>query len=161
MLEVSIELGPERRAEVAQALAAEGFAAAEGAPWARVVEAREGTFEDAGQDVGWVLAGGVLAVCGGTGPLLSALHLTPVGTAVHGEPEALASGLPALPHAEACPVTGVGYALYRVGEACVALAGPRGEGFVLYVVSPGPRMLAAGLSWIRARADRETDNAAS
>jgi len=96
MKEVAVELDPEHGGPVTEALLAAGFPSAGAAPWARVVTARDVTFEDAGRDVEWVLAGGVLAICGGTGPLLSALALTPGDGPVTGPVEALAPGAPPL-----------------------------------------------------------------
>ncbi len=148
MRDVAVELGPEGDA-VAAALRAAGFPAADGAPWARVVEAREGTFEDATPLVSWVLEGGVLAICGGTGPLLAALHLTPLDEPVEGPVEATAPEAPPLHIAEAWPVTGVGYALYRAPKGCVALAGRRGSGWVVYALDPA--LLAASLAWVASR----------
>jgi hypothetical protein len=133
---------------MAEALLAAGFAPAGAAPWARVVIAVETTFEEVSRDVEWVLRGGVLAICGGTGPLLAALNLTPGEAAVEGPVEPLAPGAPPLPLAQAWPVTGVGYALYRASERCVAIAGPRGDGWIAYVGTPEPPLVAACLSWI-------------
>jgi hypothetical protein len=145
---VSVELEPGGEA-VAEALRSAGFVAGE-APWARVVVAGEDGFEAVSRDVAWVLAGGVLAICGGTGPLLAALHLTPGAGAVSGPLEA-APGAPSLPLASAWPVTGVGYALYRAGETCVALAGRRGDGWVVYVGTPEPSLIAACVAWVAAQ----------
>jgi len=145
---VLIELGPEGDA-VERVLRAAGFAAASASPWARVVEAREGTFEDATPLVSWVLEGGVLAICGGTGPLLAALHLTPGAEPVEGPVEATAPEAPPVEIAEAWPVTGIGYALYRAPKGCVALAGRRGRGWVVYALDPA--LLAASLSWVASR----------
>jgi len=148
MKEVAVELDPEHGGPVTEALLAAGFPSAGAAPWARVVTARDVTFEDAGRDVEWVLAGGVLAICGGTGPLLSALALTPGDGPVTGPVEALAPGAPPLRLAEAWPVTGVGYSLYSVNEHCIAIAGRRGEGSIVYVGAPEPSLLVACLSWL-------------
>ncbi|MCK6460531.1 MAG: hypothetical protein L6Q95_11635, partial [Planctomycetes bacterium] len=125
MRDVSVELGPEGGPR-AEALLAAGFPPAGAAPWGRVVLAAEASFEAVARDVAWVLGGGVLAICGGTGPILAALNLTPGEGAEIGPVEAAAPGAPSLPLAGALPVTGVGYALYRAGERCVALAGRRG-----------------------------------
>ncbi len=144
MLRVAVDLEPERGGPVAEALAAAGFATAGDAPWARVVEAKETTFEEVVGIVGWVLEGGILAICGGSGPLLSALNLTPGEEPVEGPVEAAAPEAPSLPLAEAWPVTGVGYAVYRAQGKCVALAGRRGKGWVVYALDP--RLLAASLS---------------
>jgi hypothetical protein len=149
--EVAIDLGPERGDAVAQALVAAGFATGGKAPWARVTEAREATLEEVEAVTAWVLRGGVLAICGGTGPLLAALHLTPGDEGVEGPVEAAAPGAPSLPLEGAWPVTGVGYALYRVGERCVALAGRRGAGWVAYVGAPEPALITACLRWLAAR----------
>ncbi len=148
MRDVAVELGPEGDA-VERVLRAAGFEAASASPWARVVEAREGTFEDATPLVSWVLEGGVLGICGGTGPLLAALHLTPGEAPVEGPVEASAPEAPSVEIAEARPVTGVGYALYRAPRGCVALAGRRGRGWVVYALEPG--LLAASLSWVASR----------
>lgn len=144
-----MELDEADRDAMAQALLAEGFAMAGDTPWARVVEAREGTFEDVEGLVGWVLEGGVLAICGGFGPLLSALSLTPDAEPIEGPVEAAAPGAPPIHAAVPWPVTGVGYALYRVRERCIALAGPRGKGWVAYVGAFEPALVAASLAWIR------------
>lgn len=142
-----MELGPES-GPVAEALLRAGFRPAGAAPWARVVTAEEATFEAVSLDVAWVLEGGVLVVCGGTGPLLAALHLTLAETPVDAPVEPLAPGAPPLPLARALPVTGVGYALYGAGDHCVAIAGRRGDGWVLCVGTAEPLLVAAGLSWI-------------
>jgi hypothetical protein len=148
--EVAVELDLPEQAPVAEALAAEGFAAEGSALRARIVKARESTLEEVGALVGWVLGGGILVICGGTGPILAALHLTPVAGPVAG-PVVPAPGAPPIDLAEAWPVTGVGYCLYRAGEACVALAGRRGDGWVAYLGAPEPRLVAACLAWIRGR----------
>jgi hypothetical protein len=147
MHDVSVELG-EARGPVAEALLAAGFAAAGAAPWARVVTAGEATFQEVSRDVDWVLRGGVLGICGGAGPLLAAFNLTPGEAPAPGPAEAMAPGAPSLPVAQAWPVTGVGYALYRAGERCVAIAGRRGDGWIAYVGSAEPLLVAAVLSWI-------------
>jgi hypothetical protein len=145
--DVSVELGPEG-GPVAEALLAAGFPPGGAAPWARVVTAGEATFEAVSPDVEWVLRGGVLAICGGAGPLLAAFNLTPGEGPPIGPVEPAAPGAPSLPLAEALPVTGVGYALYRAGERCVALAGRRGDGWIAYVGAPEPALVVACLSWI-------------
>lgn len=134
---------------MAQALLAAGFATAGEAPWARVVEAMDVPFEEVQGLVDWVLEGHVLAICGGTGPLLALLNLTPGEEPVEGPVEATAPEAPSLQLAEAWPVTGVGYALYRAREKCVALAGRRGKGWVVYALEPG--LLAASLSWVASK----------
>lgn len=149
MAEVAVDLEPERGGAFSQALVAAGFATAGGAPWARLVEALDVPFEDVTGLVEWVLAGGVLAICGGTGPLLALLNLTPGDSQVEGPVEPSAPGAPPLPLASAWPVTGVGYAIYRCGELCVALAGRRGKGWIVYALDPA--LLAASLSWVHGR----------
>jgi len=145
--DVSVELADGQGA-LADALVSAGFPPAGGAPWARVVTAGESTFEAVSPDVEWVLRGGVLVICGGTGPLLAAFNLTPGEAAVEGPLEPLAPGAPPLALARAWPVTGVGYALYRAGDRCVAIAGRRGDGWIAYVGAPEPLLVAACLSWI-------------
>ena len=149
-----MELDEAGREAFAEPLAAAGFETAGETPWARVVEAREGTFEEVEGLVGWVLEGGVLAICGGFGPLLSALSLTPDAEPVEGAVEAAAPGAPPIHVAQPWPVTGVGYALYRVRERCIALAGPRGKGWVAYVGAREPALVAACLAWIRTHGTR-------
>jgi hypothetical protein len=145
--DVSVELGPES-GQVTEALVTAGFAPGGAAPWARVVTAGDATFEAVSLDVAWVLGDGVLAICGGSGPLLAALNLTPGNGAVEGPIEPSAPGAPPLPLERARPVTGVGYSLYRAGERCIALAGRRGDGWVAYVGAAEPMLVAACLSWI-------------
>lgn len=148
MRDVSVEIADGQGA-VADALVSAGFRPAGATPWARVVvPAGEATFETVARDVEWVLRGGVLAICGGTGPLLAALNLTPGEGGAIGPVEPAAPGAPSLPLSEALPVTGVGYALYRAGERCVALAGRRGDGWVVYVGAPEPSLVVACLSWV-------------
>ena len=149
MREVAVDLEPARGGAFAQALMAAGFATAGGAPWARVVEALDVPFEEVTGLVDWVLAGGVLAICGGTGPLLALLNLTLGDSPVEGPVEPSAPGAPSLQLSSAWPVTGVGYAVYRAGELCVALAGRRGNGWVVYALDPV--LLAACLSWVASR----------
>jgi hypothetical protein len=143
-----LDLDPGREAPVAEALLAAGFSI--GADGARVVEARdEDTHDAAAATVAWVLEGRVLGICGGRGPLLAALNLTPGDEPVAGPVEAMAPEAPSLEIQEAWPVTGVGYALYRARGRCVALAGRRGKGWVVYALDP--RLLAAGLAWVASR----------
>ena len=54
-------------------------------------------------------------------------------------------------------VAGVGYALYRIGSACIALGDPRDRGVVVYLgsESPPPRLVLACLAWI----SRQTESA--
>lgn len=80
-----------------------------------------------------VVEGADLALYGGDGPLLSALHLSRFDTRVEGGATPLLPLLPPLPPSTLSPVTGVGYALYRSNDLCVALAGPRGLGRVLFL----------------------------
>lgn len=144
----TVDLDPGRRRPVTEALLAVGIAADGG--WARVVEARDdATFDDVAPIVLEVLDGLVLGICGGGGPLLSALNLTPAESPVAGPAEATAPGAPSVPLAEAWPVTGVGYSLYRAQGRCVALAGRRGKGWVVYALHPA--LLAAGIAWVASR----------
>lgn len=147
MRDVSVELGADG-GPVAEALSSAGFSPAGDAPWARVVTAGEATFEAVSLDVAWVLNGGVVVICGGTGPLLAALHLTIAETPVEAPAEPLAPGAPPLPLAGALPVTGVGYALYRAADRCIAIAGRRGDGWVLCVGTADPLLVVAGLQWV-------------
>lgn len=150
MAGVAVDLEPALAGPVQEALLAAGFLTSGEAPWARVVEAKEEeTFEDAGRVVNWVLDGNVLGICGGTGPLLAALSLTPGEEPVEGPAVATAPEAPSFQIPEVWPVTGVGYSLYRAGEKCVALAGRRGKGWVVYALDP--ELLAAGLSWVASR----------
>ncbi len=80
-----------------------------------------------------VVGGADLALYGGDGPLLPALHLSRFDTRIEGEAIPLLPRLPPLPPSTLSPVTGVGYALYRASDHCVALAGPRGAGRVLFL----------------------------
>lgn len=148
MRQVAVELDAEQEGPVVGALREAGFSTGGGGPWARAVVAREGTFEDAAPYVEWVLRGGVLAICGGTGPLLAALALTPGEQPIEGQVEPAAPRAPPLPLLSAWPVTGVGYALYRIGDRTVALAGRRGDGWVICVGSAEPLLVAACLSWV-------------
>lgn len=132
-----------------EALLAAGFRA-DGEEWARVVEARDdATHDDAARIILGVLEGQILAICGGTGPLLAALNLTPGEGPVAGPVEAAAPEAPSLQLAEAWPVTGVGYALYRARGRCVAIAGRRGRGWVVYALDPA--LLAASLAWVASK----------
>jgi hypothetical protein len=145
---VAVDLDPGRREPVEGALLALGFAT--GGDWARVVEARdEATHEDAAATVAEVIDGLVLGICGGRGPLLAALNLTPGEEPVLGPVEAAAPEAPSLQLEQAWPVTGVGYALYRARGRSVAIAGRRGKGWVVYALDP--RLLAAGLAWVASR----------
>ena len=54
-------------------------------------------------------------------------------------------GLPPVELAAAWPVSGAGYALYRLGGACVALDAPRGLGRIVLAGSTDPRLLLACL----------------
>ncbi len=101
----------------------------------------------------YVLAGGRMLLAGGGGPLLARLHLTrlmePMDPAVSGRAEPCVPRLPAV-DLEVQPVTGVGAALLTIGDACVAIGGPRGDGFVFYIDDPDPpsELLLGALDWL-------------
>jgi hypothetical protein len=100
--------------------------------------------------VSWVVEGGKLLICGREGRVLASLHLIPGDDPVRGPVTPGGPDLAPVADTEACPVSGVGYALYRIGETCIALGGPRGQGVVAYVADEDPpRDLADGcLGWI-------------
>lgn len=145
-------MGQDPPAAWPQALSEAGFeVVSEGADI--VVRSADGVgWDEAEALVGFVVRGGGLVICGGTGPLLAALHLTPLPGPVRGAVEPARLGFAPLDVEEAWPVTGVGYALYRCVEsgACVALAGPRGDGGVAYVGSPDPlpHLLVECVRWL-------------
>ncbi|MHC4930699.1 MAG: hypothetical protein ACYTGV_00700 [Planctomycetota bacterium] len=96
-----------------------------------------------------VLDGGGLLICGGEGPLLSALHLLARPGQLSGTAES-ADGARTAHVAGARPVSGVGHVLFRVEGDCVALAGTRGLGHVVFLGHPAPplELARAGLEWI-------------
>jgi hypothetical protein len=119
-------------------------------PGIRSVASREVAPEEVAALVSWVVEGGKLLVRGGEGRLLAALHLIPGGEPVRGAVTPGGPDLAPVADTEAAPVSGVGYALYRIGETCIALGGPRGQGVVAYVADEDPPSdLADGcLGWI-------------
>jgi len=119
-------------------------------PDIRVVTAGEMEPDEVSGLVAFVVNGGRLLVQGGAGRLLNALHLIPRAAAVQGPVQVVRPGLAQVADTEACPVSGVGFALYRIGESCIALGGPRGQGVVAYVGSENPPTdLATGcLEWL-------------
>jgi hypothetical protein len=102
----------------------------------------------------FVLGGGRLFICGGGGPLLSRLHLTrlmePMDPPISGRATSFDAALPELELTDVPPVSGVGFALLRIGDACVAVGGPRGAGHLLYTAIPDPpkELLLGGLRWL-------------
>ena len=89
-----------------------------------------------------------------TVPLKVGSERTPLSAPVgdeplHGPVEPAIDGLAPVDLVEALPLTGVGYALYRIGKRCVALAGPRGDGWIGCVATPAPELLVGSLRWIR------------
>jgi len=97
-----------------------------------------------------VVGGARILICGGEGRLLTGLQLRRGGPLVAGPADAVHPGLPELGHVDLPAVGGPGFALYRVGEACVALGAPRGEGAVAYVGTEHPPagLVEACLRWL-------------
>ncbi|MHC4971025.1 MAG: hypothetical protein ACYTG3_01705 [Planctomycetota bacterium] len=147
---VGLNLGQAATATLQEALVAAGFPVVSESPEIVLVTASEGDPVDAEPLVGHVVEGGGLLVCGGTGPLLSALHLTPQGEPVTGEVRPCYAGLEPLDLDRAAPVTGVGFALYRIDDRCVALGGWRDRGVLAYVgdADPAPSLVIACLRWM-------------
>jgi hypothetical protein len=147
---VGLNLGQAATAALEDALVAAGFPVVSESPEIVLVTASEGDPIDAEPFVRHVVDGGGLLVCGGTGPLLSALHLTPQGEPVSGVLRACYEGLEPLDLDRAAPVTGVGFALYRIDARCVALGGRRDRGVLAYVgdADPAPPLVLACLRWI-------------
>jgi len=149
MMRVTAPSGP-----LAEALAAAGHEVVPGAVGAEPVAAwcadEETAPEEIRRIVDFVLRGGRLLLCGGAGPLPAALHLTVDKAAVEGVAEPVAAGVEPIGPVLARPVTGVGYSLARVEAHCVALGGPRGDGFVAHLgdENPAPALAAACLAWI-------------
>jgi len=136
--------------ELAAALAGAGFEIAKSDPDLLLTTAAGEDTDHAARLAAFVVGGGALAVCGGKGPLLAALHLLRPGEPVSGSAVPVCPGLAPLELETARSVSGVGYCLYRIGEQCVALAGPRGDGGVLYLGDerPAPALLRGCLDWI-------------
>ena len=148
MLTVGLNLGHEAPAALEDALAAAGFEVVEGGAEIALVTASEMDPADVERFVGHVVDGGGLLVCGGTGPLLAALHLTAQGDPVTGAARPCYEGLEPLAIDRAAPVTGVGFALYRMDDRCVALGARRDRGVLAYVGDPDPALVLACLRWI-------------
>jgi len=111
---------------------------------------------DASRD--FVLRGGRLLILGEGGPLLARLQLTrlmePMDPPVSGRAEPLQEPFEAVTLQGVSPVTGAGYALLQLGEHCVGVGGPRGEGHVVYIadLDPPPELVLAALDWLSGRA---------
>ena len=149
MQRVGLNLGQDCAAAIAESLSAAGFELVDESPDILVLEAREMELDEVLRHVRLVVeGGGVIFLCGGRGPLQAAFHLTPGEAPVHGPAEPAAQGLGPVDLDEALPLTGVGYALYRIGNRCVALAGPRGAGWIGCVASPVPALVVSSLRWV-------------
>jgi hypothetical protein len=147
---VGLKLGQEAPLALLDALSAAGFEVVSEDPEIVLITPAEMEREDVERLVGYVVDGGGLLVCGGTGPLLSALHLTPQGEPVAGAARPCYAGLEPLPIERASPVTGVGFALYRIDDRCVALGSHRDRGVLAYVgdADPAPPLVLACLQWM-------------
>lgn len=147
---VGLNLGQAAAATLSDALVAAGFTVVSENPEITLVTASEMESVAVERWVDHVVEGGSLLVCGGDGPLLSALHLTPQGEPVTGELRPCYAGLEPLDLDRAAPVTGVGYALYRIDDRCVALGGRRDQGVVAYLgdADPAPALVLACLRWM-------------
>ena len=144
MATVRIILGQDPPADLLAALDAAGYTVAERDADFRIMSAGEMTYEEAGAIVRFVVDGGALLLCGAGGPLPAALNLTagaePVEGVVH----------PPIDVKRATPVTGVGYALFKIGERCIAIGAPRGSGAAVYLGDnpPPPPLVVASLRWL-------------
>lgn len=147
---VGLNLGQAAAAALEDALGEAGFPVVSERPDIVVLTASEMERGEVERWVDHVIDGGSLLVCGGDGPLLSALHLTPRGEPVVGEMRPCYAGLEPLELDRAAPVTGVGYALYRIDDRCVALGGRRDRGVLAYVgdADPAPALVLACLRWM-------------
>ncbi len=98
----------------------------------------------------FIVDGGKALICGGTGRLLTGLQLRRPSEVVAGSTEAAYPELPELGELELPTIGGAGFALYRVGESCVALGAPRGAGVVAYVGTEHPpaKLVKACLQWL-------------
>ena len=134
MATVKLDLGKEPPASLLQALGVAGFNVADRDADLRILGAGEMTYEEAAVVVRFVVDGGLLLLCGAGGALPAALNLTAGASLVDG----------------VTPVTGVGYALEKIGEHCVALGAPRGQGAVAYLGDnpPPPALAVAALRWL-------------
>lgn len=117
---------------------------------ARVAASDAVDAEEAAELVAFVLSGGGLLLCGGDGPLLRALNLRVFEDAVGGAAKPYADGLEPVEVAGIHPVSGPGFALYRLGDDCIALGAPRGEGRVAFLGAkdPPPALALGCLKWI-------------
>jgi hypothetical protein len=145
---VGLNLGQEAAPGLEKALAAAGFPVVPESPDIVLVTASEMDPADVERYVRHVVEGGGLLVCGGDGPLLAALHLTPQGAPVAGTVRPCHEGLEPLDLERAAPVTGIGFALYRIDDTCVALGGRRDKGVLAYVGAADPVLVLACLRWI-------------
>lgn len=134
--------------ELLQVLAEGGFAATAGPATVRLVLDAELTPEEVREEVRFVLGGGTTLLAGPGGPLLAALGVTRLEGPLSGTAEPVPEGLAPLEVRDAAPVTGAGYALYRLGGACVALDAPRGRGRAVLAGSADPGFLLACLRWL-------------
>ncbi|MHC4577420.1 MAG: hypothetical protein ACYTED_08400 [Planctomycetota bacterium] len=147
---VGLNLGHEAPPGLADALQSAGFRVVDRLADVSVVTAAETEWSAVEPLVSRVVDGGALLICGGAGPLLAALHLTPLGGPVEGEVRPVGEGLESVGAGWASPVSGVGFVLYRIGEQCVALGGPRDRGVVAYLgdAAPAADLVIAALRWI-------------
>ena len=147
---VGLKLGQEAPLALLDALSKAGFEVVSEAPDIVLITPGEMEREDVERLVAYVVDGGGLLVCGGTGPLLSALHLTPQGEPVAGAARPGYAGLEPLDVERASPVTGVGFVLYRIDDRCVALGSRRDRGVLAYVgdADPAPPLVLACLRWL-------------
>ena len=144
MATVGLDLGKEPPADLLRALGAAGFTVAERDADFRIMGAGEMTHEEAGAIVRFVVDGGALLLCGAGGALPAALNLTPGAEPVEGDVQ------PPIDVKRATPVTGVGYALFKIGERCIAVGAPRGRGAAVYLGDnpPPPPLVVASLRWL-------------
>jgi hypothetical protein len=99
----------------------------------------------------FLLAGGRLLLCGGEGPLLARVHLMPL---LEETVEGQSSGvLGEYDCPQVHPLRGIGQILLRVGDDCVGLGGPRGQGFFCFLAdsNPPPELLMEALGWLRSQ----------
>jgi hypothetical protein len=153
---VGLKLGQAAPAALREALARADFEVVEDGPDVVLVTASEMDRGDVERLVDTVVDGGALLVCGGSGPLLAALHLTPQGEPVGGPARPCCAGMEPLNLERASPVTGVGFALYRIDDRCVALGARRDRGVLAYVgdADPAPPLVVACLRWMLALRSR-------
>jgi hypothetical protein len=129
--------------DLLQVLREAGFAATAGPAALRLVLDGDFAPEDLRDSV---LGGAGALVASRAAPVLKAFGLHCPDGALSGLAEPVAGdGLPPVELAAAWPVSGAGYALYRLGGACVVLEAPRGRGRVVLAGSTDPRLLLACL----------------